>query len=226
MVKRLSLIAAFCSAILVSGCGIAPPETPDAPSGPRAGDVGASYGFTAHTTDRQHLPLRYQFDWGARGKKEWSQYMPGGLPATLYHAWRTAGAYKVRVRAENIAGRRSEWSPAHLILIGPQQSGYPDTVLANIALGGDPSDMAVLPNGRYAYVANQTAQYVTVVDVEDRKVIKHVTCGSNPYMISAMPGGEYVYSSSEWDEEISVIRTSDNTVIDTAAISNSLKFFQ
>ncbi len=214
MIKRLSLAAAICSAILVSGCGIAPPETPEAPSGPRAGDAGTAYGFTAATVDRQNLPLRYQFDWGTGGELEWSRYVPSGATATLSHVWRTAGAYNVRVRAQAVTGEASDWSPTHIVFIGSAQSGYPDTVIASIAVGGDPTDIAVLPNGRMAYVANQVAQYVTVVDMENRKVVTQVTCGSNPYMIAAMPGNEYVYATSEWDDEVSVIQTSDNAVVD------------
>jgi len=212
MLKCLSLIAAVCSIVLVTGCNVLPPVTPDEPRGPSAGDVGVSYGFTAVTTDPQNLPLRYEFDWGNGQESEWSHYMPSGEPVTLTHAWRAAGAYRVRVRAQDVSGKQSELSPAHIILIG-SQSGYPDTVIATIQVGGDPTDIAVLPNGEFAYVANQTAEYVTVVDVENREVVAHVTCGSSPYMIAASPGGEYVYSSSEWDDEISVIRVRDNTVV-------------
>jgi YVTN family beta-propeller protein len=214
MVKRLSLLAAIGSIILLASCGMPPPAIPGEPTGPSSGDVGVSYGFTAVTTDPQNLPLAYQFEWGNGAPGEWSRYVASGEPVTMQHAWSTGGAYRVRVRARDIAGKQCEWSPAHLVLIGSQQSGYPDTVVANISIGGDPTDIAVLPNGRYAYVANQIVQYVTVVDVENRNVVAHVTCGSNPYMCAAMPNGEYVYVTSEWDDEISVIRTSDNTVVD------------
>jgi len=57
MLKHLSLIAAVCSVVLVAGCGILPPVTPDAPAGPSTGDVGVSYRFTAVTIDPQNLPL-------------------------------------------------------------------------------------------------------------------------------------------------------------------------
>ena len=213
MLKRLSLIAAICSVVLFVGCGLQPPATPDEPTGPSTGDVGVTYSFTAGSTDPQNLPIRYQFDWDD-GQKEWSQFAPSGQPVTLTHAWQSAGAYKVRVRAENVSGKQSGLSKKHMVMIGSQPgSEYPDTVIATIQVGGDPTDIAVLPNGEFAYVANQTAEYVTVVDLENREVVAHVTCGSSPYMIAARPDGEYVYSSSEWDDEISVIRVSDNTVV-------------
>jgi YVTN family beta-propeller protein len=214
MLTRLSLLAAIGSIVLFAGRAMPPPVTPGEPTGPSTGDVGVSYGFTAVTTDPQNLPLAYQFDWGNGVMGAWSPYVPSGEPVTMHHEWSAGGAYHVRVRAQDLTGKRSEWSPTHLVLIGSSQSGYPDTVVATIAVGGDPTDIAVLPNGRYAYVANQIAQYVTVVDVENRAVVTHVTCGSNPYMCAAMPGGEYVYVTSEWDDEVSVIRTSDNTAVD------------
>ncbi len=214
MITRLSLLAAIGSIVLLAGCGMPPPAVPSEPAGPSAGDVGVSYSFTAVTTDPQSMPLAYQFDWGGGVLGEWSQYAPSGEPVTMHHAWSAGGAYSVRVRAQDVVGKRSDWSPVHLVLIGSQQSGYPDTVIANISVGGDPTDIAVLPDGRYAYVANQIVQNVTVVDVENREVVAHVTCGSNPYMCAAMPGGEYVYVTSEWDDEVSVIRTSDNTVVE------------
>jgi YVTN family beta-propeller protein len=99
--------------------------------------------------------------------------------------------------------------------------GYPDSVIAQIPVGGDPTDVSVLPNGTHAYVANQTAQYVTVVDIENRQVVGHVTCGNNPYMAVATPDGRYVYVTSESDDAVSVIRTSDNTVVDTIPVGNN-----
>jgi YVTN family beta-propeller protein len=213
MLKRLSLLAAVCSIILVAGCNVLPPVTPPEPTGPSTGDVGVSYSFTAVTTDPQNLPLRYQFDWGdARECDEWSHYAPSGEPVTMDHTWLKSGAYHVRVRAQNVSGRESELSPAHVILIG-SQSGYPDTVIATIQAPGDPSDIGVLPDGKYAYTANGLSQYVAVVDIENRQVVKHITCGTNPYMLGVRPGGEYVYVTSEWDNEVTVIRTSDNSVV-------------
>ena len=111
------------------------------------------------------------------------------------------------------------WSLLFLAIAGAAfAQGYPDSVVAEIPVGGDPSDIAVLPNGRFAYIANEAAQYVTVVDIENRSVAARVTCGTNPYMIAAKPDGQYVYSTSEVDDEVSVIRTSDNAVVTTIPI--------
>jgi len=221
MLKRLTLFAAICSAVVVSGCGIAPPETPDAPSGPCAGDVGVSYGFTAVSTDRQNLPLRYQFDWGVCGDLEWSEYLPSGMPVTLYHAWRNAGAYKVRVRAENIFGRQSEWSPYHLILIGSQQSGYPDSVTATISTGAGsgPVGIDVTPDGRYLYVACRGQRVVKVYQTSDNALVASITVGGGAYDVCILPNGQYAYVPNISDRDVSVIRLSDNTVVATVPVS-------
>src|SRR5512138_2263622 len=145
MLRRLSITAFVCGVVFVAGCGLMPPATPDEPTGPATGEIGASYEFTAVTYDPQNLPVRYQFVWGDR-VSEWSQFRPSGEPVTMAHAWREAGAYAVKVRAENISRRQSDLSPAHSILIGGQ-SWYPDEVIATIQTPGDPTDVAVLPNG-------------------------------------------------------------------------------
>jgi YVTN family beta-propeller protein len=219
MLKRLNLVAAICSVILVSGCGIAPPETPEAPTGPRAGDVGVSYRFTAVTTDRQNLPLRYQFDWGVRGQLEWSDYVPSGLPVTLCHAWRKAGAYKVRIRAQNICGKQSEWSSHHPILIGSQQSGYPDTVIAKISTASGPVGIDVTPDGRFLYVACRGQRLVQVYRTSDNTLVGSITVGGGAYDVCILPNGLYAYVPNISDRTVSVIRLSDNTVVATVPVS-------
>jgi YVTN family beta-propeller protein len=96
--------------------------------------------------------------------------------------------------------------------------GFPDSVVAEIPVGGDPTDIAVLPNGRFAYIGNQAVQYVTVVDVQNRSVVTRVTCGTNPYMLAPKPDGQYVYAANERNDNVSVIRTSDNTVVATVPV--------
>jgi hypothetical protein len=127
MLKRLSLLAAVGSIIFIAGCGILPPATPAEPAGPSTGAVGVSYRFTAVSHDPRNLPLRYQFDWGDGADGEWSQYRPSGEPVWMDHAWRAAGAYVVRVRAQNAAGRQSEWSPRHVVAIGDGGTGWAKT---------------------------------------------------------------------------------------------------
>jgi len=221
MLKCLSLLTAVCSIILVAGCGIMPPVTPDAPTGPTTGDVGVSYRFTAVTSDPQGLPLRYQFVWGDEQRSEWSLYAPSGEPVTMGHAWQRAGAFNVKVRAENVSGRVSDFSSAHIILIG-DQSGYPDTLLANIpTTDGHPQNLVCPRNTGRVYVTGEWDNAVYVIRTSDNTIVQtlHMNCG--PTHIDCSPNGEYVYIGSfdeihpEVHDRLYSIRTRDNAVVDS-----------
>jgi YVTN family beta-propeller protein len=210
MLKRLSLVAAICSIILVAGCGMLPPVTPEAPRGPTAGDVSVEYDFTAVTYDPQNLPVRFQFDWGDGHESEWTHYVPGGELVTMAHAWRTSGAYPVRVRAENLAGRQSELSPRHVIMIG-SQLGYPDSVVAKIDVGYRPFGVCILPNGEYVYVANRIGG-ISVISTETKTVVHTIRTSDEPAFVAPTPDGEHVYFSMAFVNQVGVIRTSDNVI--------------
>jgi YVTN family beta-propeller protein len=217
MLKRLSLLAAVSSVILVAGCGMLPPVTPEAPRGPVAGDVGVEYNFTAVTHDPQELPIRYQFDWGDGHESEWTHYVPGGELVTMAHGWRTGGAYPVRVRAQNLAGRESELSPRHVIVIG-RQSGYPNTVIARIPVGYAPFGVCILPNGQYVYVANRIGG-ISVISTETKAVVHTIETPGEPSFVAATPNSRYVYFAMSGDR-VGVIRTSDNTIVDTISVQH------
>ena len=212
MLKRLSLLAAVCSIILIASCNILPPATPKEPTGPSTGDVGVAYGFTAVTTDPMNLPLRYQFDWADGSEAGWSPYVPSGVPVTMDHAWTAAGSYPVRVRAQDVAGRESELSPRHVILIG-SQSGFPDTVIATIYVGGDPHDMVKLASGPYLYIANESFDGVIVVNVDELRVVDTISCGGGPWGITASPDDKYVYVANHYENTVKVISTQANEVV-------------
>lgn len=221
MSTRLSLFAATCCAVAVMGCGVLPPATPRAPTGPTAGDVGVTYRFAASTVDPQHLPLRYQFEWGNGQVSDWSEYVPSGARVTMSHAWRTAGTYGVRVRAQNIAHRESELSPPHFIHIGTQ-SGYPDTVLATIpTTDGHPQNLVCPRRTGRVYVTGEWDDAVYVIRTSDNVLVEtlHIECG--PTHIDCSPDGDYVYIGSFDDvhpgapDRLYSVRTSDNAIVDS-----------
>ncbi|MBM3315009.1 YncE family protein, partial [candidate division WOR-3 bacterium] len=212
MRNRASVLFAFLFAL--TGCGVLPPLTPDAPTGPETGLVGVSYRLTAVTTDPQGLPPSYRFHWGDGSSSDWSACMPSGMPLVMAHSWDDVGRYGVQVEARNAAGKVSDLSEPHFISI-QEQGGYPDTVIATIAVGGDPTDIAVLPGGEYIYVGNELEDYVTVVSVRRRAVVAQVECGASAWLLAAKPDGQYVYVTNQYDGSVSAIRTSDNTVVAT-----------
>ncbi len=99
--------------------------------------------------------------------------------------------------------------------------GFPDSVVAHIFVGGDPTNVTALPNGEYLYVGNETVDYVTVVRLTDRTVLGMVPTGASPWELAASPSGDYVYTSNQSDNSVSVIGTADNTVVATIPVGRS-----
>jgi YVTN family beta-propeller protein len=114
------------------------------------------------------------------------------------------------------------WSLLCLVIAGAAfAQGFPDSVVAEIPVDGDPTNVAALPNGEYLYVGNETVDYVTVVRLTDRTVIGTVATGASPWELTASPSGDYVYAANLNSNSVSVIRTSNNTVVATVPVGSS-----
>jgi YVTN family beta-propeller protein len=113
-------------------------------------------------------------------------------------------------------------SGALLVVIGAAHAqGFPDSVVAQILVGGDPTNVTALPDGNYLYVGNETVDYVTVVRLTDRTVVGTVATGASPWELMTSPSGDYVYTANLNGNSVSVIRTSDNTVAATIPVGGS-----
>ncbi len=88
-----------------------PPATPDKPSGPTPGKIWHFYRYYSHTTDPYGLPLYYMFDWGDGSSTGWLGPYNSGDIVKATHIWLFPGNYEIRVKAKNIFGLESEWSP-------------------------------------------------------------------------------------------------------------------
>jgi YVTN family beta-propeller protein len=73
----------------------------------------------------------------------------------------------------------------------------------------------------YAYVANSSANTITVIRTSDQMVIKTLEVGNAPHGIAVSPLGNNVYVTNEADGTVSVIKTSDHTISDTVKVGNS-----
>jgi YVTN family beta-propeller protein len=86
---------------------------------------------------------------------------------------------------------------------------------------------AILSAGRtaqattYAYIADSSANTVTVIRTSDRTIIKTLKVGNAPHGIAVSPLGNNVYVTNEADGTVSVIKTSDHTISDTVKVGNS-----
>lgn len=93
-----------------------PPITPEAPSGPSTGKLGETYTFEASTTDPDGDKIKYVFDWGDETQTE-TDFVNSGQTASASHAWKSGAKFEVRVKAVDINGAESDWSPPAYINI-------------------------------------------------------------------------------------------------------------
>lgn len=95
----------------------AAPNTPPAPDGPASGIEGIQYTFEATTSDPEGEDIYYWFEWGDGENSGWVGPYSSGATGSASHIWTAAGNYPVTVKAKDINGRESEFSPASNILI-------------------------------------------------------------------------------------------------------------
>jgi YVTN family beta-propeller protein/VCBS repeat-containing protein len=75
-----------------------------------------------------------------------------------------------------------------------------------ISVGGDPEGIAVSPDGRYVYVANEDG-YLSVIDTHDNNSIRTVYTGSDSLSVAVR--GNFVYVSNRGSDSVSVIDMSN-----------------
>ena len=71
------------------------------------------------------------------------------------------------------------------------------------------------PNKPLAYVTNRSSGTVSVIDYEQRKVIKTIKSGYGAEGIDITPDGEEIWVTNTLENTISVIDTRTNTIDDT-----------
>ncbi len=98
----------------------------------------------------------------------------------------------------------------------------PNIVVATITAGVNPAGIAVTPDNRYAYVANNnnyllTGTSVSVLDLTTNTLSKNILDASfaQPYTVSINPAGTKAYITNSNGSTISIIDIASNTVIGT-----------
>lgn len=81
------------------------------------------------------------------------------------------------------------------------------TVVAEIVVGGHPTDVAFSPAGDRAYVSNRLDDSVCVVDAERRELITTVPVGDEPHGLFTDPSGKTLYVLNTLADNISLIDT-------------------
>jgi len=70
----------------------------------------------------------------------------------------------------------------------------------------------------YAYVANNSAGTVSVVNIANNTVVTTIPVGSFPYAVVVNQAGTFAYVTNSGDGTVSVIKTSTNTVVSTIPV--------
>src|ERR1700736_5986235 len=70
-----------------------------------------------------------------------------------------------------------------------------NTVMATVTLpvGSLPSEVAVAPDGKHAYVPNNGSNTVSVIDTATNAVVAAVPVGRSPYGVAVTPDGTHAY---------------------------------
>lgn len=86
--------------VMVSSGGNLPPNTPTI-GGPSSGKPGATYPYTAVTTDPDGDNVAYYFDWGDGTNSGWTAYVASGTSTSESHSWMMKGTYTIQVKAKD-----------------------------------------------------------------------------------------------------------------------------
>ncbi|MER1969171.1 cytochrome D1 domain-containing protein [Castellaniella sp. GW247-6E4] len=95
-------------------------------------------------------------------------------------------------------------SPASLLLLNASQPGQAMGVLPS---GNHPAHVVTSQNGDRAYITNSEANQISVVDIEQKKIIAEIPTGSFPHGLRLSPNGQELYIANVTDNSVSVIDT-------------------
>jgi YVTN family beta-propeller protein/autotransporter-associated beta strand protein len=68
-----------------------------------------------------------------------------------------------------------------------------------------PSGVAIGPDGRYVYIADQAGNTVSVLDARTYQVIGTIPVGNGPVGVAVSPSGKFAYVANQFDNTVSVI---------------------
>jgi len=73
----------------------------------------------------------------------------------------------------------------------------------------------------YAYVANNSANTVSVINTSNNTLAKTITVGTAPFGVAVNQAGTYAYVTNQTSNNVSVISTSTNSVVATIPVQSS-----
>jgi YVTN family beta-propeller protein len=92
------------------------------------------------------------------------------------------------------------------------------TFVANVALGGGGSELAVSPDNTRVYFANTSLNSVQVVSTATLTVIGTIGVGPSPIGVTFDPSGAHAYVTNYYGPSLSIIDVTLGTVVNTIAL--------
>ena len=112
-----------------------PPATPARPSGPTEVRRLQTRLYFTSTTDPDNDLVKYKWDWD-EGRIAWDfLFHRSGVTATKAHTWVCLGYHEVRVKAKDIWGNESPWSPTLTVLVRGWLGGSLETGVIGASSG-------------------------------------------------------------------------------------------
>ncbi|MCC4769518.1 PKD domain-containing protein [Methanosarcina sp. DH2] len=154
------------------------------------------------------------------------------------YAYKTSGNYTVNLTASNgintssklvniTVGKRVSSTWPFVYITNNGAFSVIDTatgiVITSVKVGSGSKGVAVVPNGKTAYVTNYQDGNVSVIDTSTNTVTDTVKVGDNPSEVAVSPDGKKVYVVNENSNTTSVIDTATNTVTATVPVGSGPK---
>jgi YVTN family beta-propeller protein len=97
-----------------------------------------------------------------------------------------------------------------------------NTVVATIEVGDVPGEVAITPDGTFAYVPIIPTQpgAVSVIETASNTVVGTVGVGLTPIYVAITPDGSLAYVANVGSRTVSVIETASNTVVATIQVGD------
>jgi YVTN family beta-propeller protein len=81
------------------------------------------------------------------------------------------------------------------------------TRLAQIPTGKDPNHFAFSPDSHFMYVSNEYSHNLSVIDLQERKLVRQVKTGRRPVDVSLAPGGKILFLANYGEGRVTVYDT-------------------
>jgi len=102
-----------------------------------------------------------------------------------------------------------------------------NTIVATVAVGSSPQEVAITPDGKHAYVTNELSNDVSVIDTATNTLETTILVGPNgtdPEGVAITPNGKHAYVANYGFNTVSVIDTATNTVGATIVVGPAGSF--